>query len=126
MVFKVKQADGTIDPRININGRAPKPDTPITNIQVRNRELISLLRKVKPLLSVSIKTAFEIVQDEDSKDVDRLKASALIIGLYKDLVKDVYDKDYDEKEVEEEIQPVNKAPIFSLTMVKNGEEIKKQ
>jgi hypothetical protein len=124
MVFKVRSIDGVIDPRINLNGRPTKSDKPLTNKQIREREFLSLLRKVKPLLAPAIATAFKISQNEDGKDVDKLKASALIIGLYKELLGDAYDMKYDEQDAEE-VQPTNKSPVFSLTMISGGKEIEK-
>jgi hypothetical protein len=124
MVFKVRSIDGAIDPRINLNGRPAKPDKPLTNKQLREREFLSLLRKVKPLLAPAIATAFKISQSAEGKDVDKLKASALIIGLYKELLGDAYNFKYDEEEGQE-LQPTTKAPVFSLTMLKNTDEDKK-
>lgn len=120
MVFKRKELNGgEIDPSINLNGRVGNSKAvPLTNKQVRDREFISLIRKLKPHLSPSIKTLMEINESEDATDQNRLKASALIIQLYKDLIKDVYSIEYDEQEGEE-IQPTN-APKFSLTMISGG------
>ena len=124
MVFKRKELNGgEIDSAINLNGRiAGKKAEPLSNKDIRNREFISLIRKLKPHLTSSVKTLMEINESKDASDQNKLKASALIIQLYKDLIKDVYSTDYDEQEGEE-IQPANKATIFSLTMVKNNEEV---
>lgn len=121
MVFKRKELNGgEIDPAINLNGRVGNSKaTPLTNKQVRDREFISLIRKLKPHLTSSVKTVMEINESKDATDQNRLKASALIIQLYKDLIKDVYSTDYDEQEGIE-IQPTTKAPVFSLTMISGG------
>lgn len=120
MVFKAKRHnDGEVDKNINLSGRIDgKKAPPLTNKQVRDREFISLIRKLKPHLAPSLKTVMEINESEHATDQNRLKASALIIQLYKDLIKDVYSTDYDEQEGEE-IQPTN-APKFSLTMISGG------
>lgn len=120
MVFRRKELNGgEIDPSINMNGRiAGKKAEPLSNKDIRNREFISLIRKLKPHLTSSVKTLMEINESKDASDQNKLKASALIIQLYKDLIKDVYSVDYDEQEGEE-IQPTN-APKFSLTMISGG------
>ena len=99
MVFKRKQLNnGEIDPNINLNGRIDgRKAEPPTNREVRNREFISLIRKLKPHLSSSVKTVMEIIESEDSSDQNKLKAAALVIQMYKELVKDVYDQQYDEQ-----------------------------
>lgn len=124
MVFKRKSLnDGEVDENINLNGRiAGKKAEPLSNKDIRNREFISLIRKLKPHLVPSVKIVMSVLESEKSTDQNKLKAGALIIQLYKDLVKDVYSTDYDEQEGEE-IQPANKATIFSLTMVKNDKEV---
>ena len=126
MVFKARRHNnGEIDENINLNGRVDgKKAAPLTNKQVRDREFISLIRKLKPHLTSSVKTVMEIIESEDSTDQNKLKAAALVIQMYKELVKDVYDQQYDEQEGVE-IQPTTKAPVFSLTMISGGKEIDK-
>lgn len=125
MVFK-KTVNGEVDTDINTSGRPLKGDgtKKLTNRQIREKEFLSLARKFKPLQAAAISTASKIMQNEESSDMNRLKASALIIATYQDLLKDVYDKDYDAGEGADEIQQGNKAPLFSLTMVKNGKAVK--
>lgn len=124
MVFKARRHNnGELDENINLNGRVDgKKAAPLTNKEVRNRELISLLRKLKPHLSESIKTAVNIMQSKDSTDMNKLKAATIILAEYKSNLESVYNERYDEAEAEE-VQPANKATIFSLTMVKNDKEV---
>lgn len=123
MVFK-KKVNGVIDEDINTGGRPLKGDErkKLTNRQIREKEFLSLARKFKPLQAAALATASKIMQNEESSDMNRLKASALILSVYQDLIKEVYDKDYD-GDSGEEVQG-NKAAVFSLTMVKNGEAVK--
>jgi phosphoenolpyruvate carboxylase len=124
MVFKRRELlGGDTDPNINMSGRIDgRKAEPLTNREVRNREFISLIRKLKPHLSSSVKTVMEIIESEDSSDQNKLKSAALVLQIYRELIKDVYSTEYDEQEGQE-IQPTNKATIFSLTMVKNNEEV---
>lgn len=122
-MFK-KTVNGVVDPKINTKGRPlveEETEKKLTNRQKRERELMVLARKFKPLQAVAIATSAKIMQNDQASDQNRLKASALIISVYQELLKDVYSKEYDESTDVQEIQPANKGAIFSLTMVKNGE-----
>ena len=124
-MFK-KTINGVVDPKINTKGRPlveEETEKKLTNRQKRERELMVLARKFKPLQAGAIATSAKIMQNEKASDQNRLKASALIISVYQELLKDVYSKEYDESTDVQEIQPTNKAPVFSLTMVKNGEVV---
>ena len=122
-MFK-KTVNGVVDPKINTKGRPlaeEEIEKKLTNRQKRERELMVLARKFKPLQAGAIATSAKIMQNTQASDQNRLKASALIISVYQELLKDVYSKEYDESTDVQEIQPANKGAIFSLTMVKNGE-----
>ena len=100
----------------NVNGR-PKvldADKP-TNKSNRQRELMSLVRKLKPIQTKAIQAAVNILDNKDASENGKLRSAALIIQTYKELVKDLYDYRYDSEE-SEEIQQENK-PIFSLHML---------
>lgn len=115
MVFKSKQElDGEIDPKINTLGRI-KAASKMTNRELRERELLSLLRKIKPLVADSINTAVKIMKNNDASDQNKLKAAVIILDNYKQMVSDVYSDKYDEDEAEEIQQP--NAPVFSLKVV---------
>lgn len=126
MVFKRKSLnDGEVDENINLNGRiAGKKAEPLTNKQVRDREFISLIRKLKPHLAPSIKTVMGIMESDDASDQNKLKSAALVLQIYRELIKDVYDQQYDDA-IGEEIQPVN-TPKFSLTMISGGKEVERE
>lgn len=124
MAFKSKrELNGELDPSINVKGRPVGGDKPLTNRQIRERDFLSFLRKIKPHVAEAINAAVKIMGNTQASDANKLKAATIILQEYKDALGKVYDKDYDESEGIE-AQPVNKAPVFSLTMVKNGEEVK--
>lgn len=113
MAFKSrKELNGELDPKINTKGRT-KQDAPLTKRAIRNRELVGILRKIKPHLSESIIVAAEIMRSEEAKDADKLKACTILLNAYRELVGDVYDDTEDEAE---EVQP-NNAAVFSLKVV---------
>lgn len=113
-----KELNGEIDPKINILGRV-KAASKMTNRELREREFLSLLRKIKPLVADSINTAVKIMKDEKAADQNKLKAAVIILDNYKQMVTDVYNGKYDEDEAEEIQQP--NTPVFSLKVV-GGEE----
>jgi len=119
MVFKArKDNDGNVDENINRSGRI-KGASEMSRRALKDRELISLLRKIKPHMAESIMTAAKIMKSDQAADANKLKASALLISVYKELLKDAYDGD-DESEGTE-IQ--SNGPVFSLTMVKNDKPV---
>jgi hypothetical protein len=120
MPFVSKENNGgEIDPKINTKGRIDQlaPAKKPTNRQLREREMLSLLRKLKPLVADSINTAAKIMKSEQAADVNKLKAATILLENYKEMVEELYDKDYDDEGAEEIQQP--NAPIFSLKVVNN-------
>ncbi len=105
----------------NPNGR-PKKDTleKKTNRQIREEELLALCRKFKPLQTKAIQAAVKIIDDKEANDANKLKAAALIIATYKQLLESTFDHRYDEDAAEEVQQ--NNAPIFSLKVIGEEEE----
>lgn len=119
--FKSKEElGGEIDPRINTKGNPDFgkkkyiPEKP-TNRFLREREFMSLLRKVKPHQADAIMTAVKIMKNNEASDANKLKGAALLISLYRELVSDVYDHNYDEEEAEP-VQQDN-SPVFSLKVI---------
>ena len=107
----------------NKNGRPKVLDKEKkNNKQLRSDEFMSLVRKFKPHMSRAVMTAVEIMENKESSEAGRLRASALLIQTYKELVAQLYDYRYDADEGEEIQQ--NNAPVFSLKMI--GKEEDKQ
>jgi hypothetical protein len=94
-----------------------------TNREIRQDELMHLLRKFKPLQSKAVQAAYKIIENPESVDANKLKASALIISTYRQLLLDTFDYRYDE-EKSEEVQEDN-TPVFSLRMITNNEDLNK-
>lgn len=118
MVFK-KRADnnGEVDPRINQAGRI-KTEKVLTKRAVRDRELLALLRKIKPHLSESIMTAANIMKNKEASHMNQLKASTILLNAYRELINDAYNGE-DPEEEGVEVQP--NTPVFSLKMI-NGDK----
>lgn len=110
---------GEIDKNINTQGRI-KGAKRMTNRELREREFMSLLRKLKPLVADSINTAAKIMKNAEATDQNKLKAAVILLDNYKAMVGDVYNGKYDEDEAIDEIQQPN-VPSFSLKVV-GGDE----
>lgn len=129
--FKSKDSlGGELDPRINskgnpniamyANNRKAKPDgTKLTNREIRQREFLSLLRKIKPHAASAIARAASIMNNKEASHQNVLKAAVILLQQYRETMEAVYDKEYDE-DAGEEIQQ-NNSPVFSLKIV-NGED----
>lgn len=92
---------------------------PKTNRQIREEELLSLCRKFKPLQSKAIQAAVKILDNNEAADQNKLKAASLLLGMYRDLLKDTFHKDYD-TDAGVEVQQ-NNAAVFSLKMIDDVE-----
>lgn len=92
-----------------------------TNRELRQEELLSLVRKFKPLQTKAIQAAVKVIDNSQSNDSSKLRAAALIIETHRALLKDLYDYRYDEESAEEvTIDPPT--PKFSLKMLENEED----
>jgi Zn-finger domain-containing protein len=117
MAFQ-KTKDGVRDSRINVKGRIVR-EKPL-NRELKERYLVELLRKLRPLQAQSITKVARILNDDKATDQNALKAAAMLITLYKDLVKDAYGRDEEtEDELSVDAIQENKPqqPKFSLVML---------
>lgn len=114
--FKSKEElNGAIDPRINTDGRAAQPNKP-TKRSVKDSELLSLLRKIKPHVADAVKTAVTIMGNEKGGEMTRLRAAAMVIDLHRELLDEVYAKEQPEAEPIQEGQ----GTVVSFKMVSTG------
>lgn len=105
----------------NPNGRPiGDPREKMSNREIRTRSMLQLLRKFSPHQSKAIMAAVKIMENEQAADANKLKASALIIQTYRELLNEVYSKDYDDEQGEE-IQ--DNSPVFSLRMLDRDEKV---
>jgi len=117
---KPKKKTGWRGPEGSINkkGRpvAPKGEKP-TNRELRERELLMLLRKIKPHVADSVMQAAKIMKNEEASHANVLKACTILMDAYRRLTLDLYEGEDPEAEGTE-IQEQNNAPAFSLHMLK--------
>lgn len=105
------------DANINRNGR-PKnseKEEKLTNRQLREKAFLELVRKFRPLQAKAILEVVRILEKDTAAEASKLKAAALIISTYKDLIAETYDYKYDD-EAGEAMQK-DSEPVFSLKVV---------
>lgn len=123
MVFKKRsELNGEIDKNINTNGRI-KSDKTMSRRAIHDRELISLMRKIKPHLSDAVVISTKVMKNPDASDVNKLKASALLLSFYKELLKDCYSGSDEDSEGTEVQSNMPNAPTFSLTMLQTNKTV---
>ncbi len=106
----------------NIHGRPVSMLKPgRTNREIRSDELMKLLRKFSPHQTKAIQTAVKIIENDAAADANRLKASALIIQTFRQLLLDTFDHRYDTEE-NNEIQ--DNSPVFSLKIIGQDDDEK--
>jgi len=104
----------------NSAGRPRKDRLDIkSNKELRTEELEGILNKLKPGMGKAIKCANEIIESKESSEAGKLRASALVIQTYKELIKELYSEKYDEDDAKELNNEEDKAPVFSLTVLNN-------
>lgn len=109
-------------PSANPNGRSKVLDKDKKSNKTRRSEsFLELVRKFRPHLSKAVMTAVNIMGDDKASESGRLRASALIIQTYRELVRDLYDAKYDDEEAEA-IQETDNRPVFSLKVIGSEQE----
>ena len=108
---------------INVAGRKKKTDEDRnkekkSNRVLRQEELLSLVRKFKPIQTKAIQAAVKILDNAEANDNSKLRAAALLIETHRALLKDLYDYRYDE-EPAEAITEDPPMPKFSLKMIED-------
>ena len=94
-----------------------------TNRSLREKHLLELVRKFRPLQTKAVQAAVKILDNAEAADANKIKASALVLTMYRDLIKEVYSKDYDEEENEDTQQ--DNGPIFSLRVLGSTDDDEK-
>ena len=115
MFVKKSENGGVVDPKINLAGRKPNDGSKLTNRDLRSRELLMLLRKIRPHVADAIMSAALIMKNETAADQNKLKAATILLDNYRKLTLDLYDGDDPESEGEE-VQKQN-PNTFSLKMI---------
>lgn len=110
------------DAAINRNGRPVRlePVEKPTNKQLKEKELLMLLRKFRPHVAEAVIAAAKVIKNDESADQNKLKAADLILRNYHKLVIDLY-ANGEPQDSAEEVQKQS-APVFSLRMIEETKD----
>lgn len=105
---------------INRKGRTPGVEKVLTNRALKERELLMLLRKIRPHVSDAVMQAAKIMNNDEASAQNSLRAAAILLDAYRKLTLDLYDSSEPEAEGVE-VQQQNQ-PVFSLKMISADSE----
>ena len=128
MVFKARKDNGgQIDSAINTRGRPLKKDQKtLTRREAKDKEMLTLARKLKPGAQVALKEALKILNNDKASEAAKLKAAEIYLKYFHLTVDKLYQPsgadEIPESETKvEDVQPDNR-PLFSLKMLPQPEE----
>ena len=128
MVFKARKDNGgQIDPAINKLGRPLKKDEKtLTRREAKDKEMLTLARKLKPGAQVALKEALKILNNDKASEAAKLKAAEIYLKYFTLTMDKLYapsgaDELPEEQMKVEDVQPDNR-PIFSLRMISDADK----
>lgn len=128
MVFKARKDNGgQIDSAINTRGRPLKKDEKtLTRREAKDKEMLTLARKLKPGAQVALKEALKILNNDKASEAAKLKAAEIYLKYFHLTVDKLYqpsgaDELPEDQMKVEDVQPDNR-PLFSLKMLPQPEE----
>ena len=127
MVFKARKDNGgQIDSAINTRGRPLKKDEKtLTRREAKDKEMLTLARKLKPGAQITLKEALKILNNDKASEAAKLKAAEIYLKYFHLTVDKLYaasgaDEIPESETKVEDVQPDNR-PIFSLRMLPDPE-----
>jgi hypothetical protein len=128
MVFKARKDNGgQIDSAINTRGRPLKKDEKtLTRREAKDKEMLTLARKLKPGAQVALKEALKILNNDKASEAAKLKAAEIYLKYFHLTVDKLYQPSGADELPEEEmkiqdVQPDNR-PVFSLRMISDTDK----
>ncbi|MEN6621324.1 MAG: hypothetical protein ABFD50_07235 [Smithella sp.] len=118
-----KENGGKIDANINKAGRPLKKDEKtLTRREAKDKEMLTLARKLKPGAQVALKEALKILNNDKASESAKLKAAEIYLKYFTLTMDKLYapsaDGEVSESETKvEDIQPQNNQPILSLRII---------
>lgn len=94
----------------------------ITKRQQREKELLMLLRKIKPTVTEAIYTAVKIMRNEEAAHSQQLRAATILLDNYRKLTLDLAGLEDDEVDLIEEEDQEDNSPVFSLKIIGDDSE----
>ena len=128
MVFKKRSENGgQIHEDINVKGRPLKKDQKsLTRREAKDKEMLTLARKLKPGAQVALKEALKILNNDKASEAAKLKAAEIYLKYFHLTVNTLYapsaaDEIPESETKVEDVQPDNR-PVFSLKIIGNEEQ----
>ena len=128
MVFKKRSENGgQIHEDINVKGRPLKIDQKsLTRREAKDKEMLTLARKLKPGAQVALKEALKILNNEKASEAAKLKAAEIYLKYFTLTMDKLYapsgaDELPEEQTKVEDVQPDNR-PVFSLKILNTEAE----
>ena len=132
MVFKKRSENGgQIHEDINVKGRPLKKDQKsLTRREAKDKEMLTLARKLKPGAQVALKEALKILNNDKASEAAKLKAAEIYLKYFHLTVNTLYAPsaadELPESETQvEDLQPKHK-PAFSLHMIPPPQDIEEK
>ena len=122
-----KENGGQTDPNINKMGRPLKKDTQtLTRREAKDKEMLTLARKLKPGAQIALKEALKILNNDKASEAAKLKAAEIYLKYFHLTVDKLYQPsgadELPEDQVEvSDVQPDNR-PVFSLKILNTEAE----
>lgn len=117
-----KDNGGKRDSNINKAGRPLKKDTQtLTRREAKDKEFLTLARKLKPGAQVALKEALKILNDPKASEAGKLKAADIYLKYFQLTIDKLYapsaaDELPESETKVEDLQPQHR-PAFSLHMI---------
>ena len=128
MVFKARKDNGgQIDSAINTRGRPLKKDEKtLTRREAKDKEMLTLARKLKPGAQVALKEALKILNNDKASEAAKLKAAEIYLKYFTLTMDKLYapsaaDELPEEQTKVEDVQPDTR-PVFSLKILNSDAE----
>ena len=128
MVFKKRSENGgKIHEDINTRGRPLKKDQKtLTRREAKDKEMLTLARKLKPGAQVALKEALKILNNDKASEAAKLKAAEIYLKYFHLTVDKLYqpsgaDELPEDQTKVEDVQPDTR-PVFSLKILNTAAE----
>ena len=122
-----KDNGGVPDKNVNRKGRPLKKDTQtLTRREAKDKEMLTLARKLKPGAQVALKEALKILNNDKASEAAKLKAAEIYLKYFHLTVNTLYapsaaDEIPESETKVEDVQPDNR-PVFSLKILNTEAE----
>ena len=120
--ISTKDNGGVPDKNVNRRGRPLKGDEKtLTRREAKDKEMLTLARKLKPGAQIALKEALKILNNESASEAGKLKAADIYLKYFQMTMDKLYAAsgvgELEEGDTKvEDVQPQHK-PAFSLHMI---------